>query len=255
MTILNAADKLQLGSSMVSSVYSGLTKVWPSWTPLSISGLTVWIDATKLSPGPLGANWPDLSGQGHHGKIVGSPAPVTVANVLNTKPVVRFSANEGRVRGGPVLPDTYLGPYNLTVAYVSRTIGSTIGRVFTAAYPGTNFLVGYHTSAYECMYDNGWVNVGQGWPSRPTPWKLYGADCSHDGYNYVSRFFVNGVVSGSSTSGGGLGTLGWNISGYEPDGIQETCDCEVAELVLYNRRLSDLERQTVESYLHDKWGL
>jgi hypothetical protein len=42
-----------------------------------------------------------------------------------------------------------------------------------------------------------------------------------------------------------------NISGYA--NTEDTCDCEIAEVVLYNRKLSDSDRQTVEGYLRKKW--
>jgi hypothetical protein len=46
------------------------------------------------------------------------------------------------------------------------------------------------------------------------------------------------------------------ISGYTDDAAVATSqesDCEIAELVMYNRKLSDTERQTVENYLRTKW--
>jgi hypothetical protein len=69
--------------------------------PQSIAGLKVWLDASQLAlaDGAALASWPDLSGAGNHGAIVGTPGPAVRANAINGQRVVRFKANEGRVRG------------------------------------------------------------------------------------------------------------------------------------------------------------
>jgi hypothetical protein len=259
MTVLGEADKVYLGEQEVDVVYVGEQEGYRKYgfAPSDLSGLTVWLDASQLTgaDGSAVSPWPDLSGAGHHGLIFGSPPPTVRANALSGQRVVRFKVNEGRVRGGPIFGGG-LEPYNLTVVYVARMVGPYYhGRIFTAAYPGANYLVGFHTSGYESMYDNGWVNSGVPWPPTPTPWKIYGSDGSHDGTTYLTRFLIDGVVSGTASTGSGMGTLGWNISGYSETGVEETCDCEVAELVIYNRKLSEVERQQVEGYLRGKWGL
>ena len=228
---------------------------WPltGFDPASLPGLTVWLDASQLglADGAAVSPWPDLSGGGHHGAIVGMPAPVLRAGALNGLPVVRFKPNEGRVRGAHGFTGP-LGNFNCTLVYLARMVGPNVGRIFAGSYPTVNMLVGFHTSAYECMYDNAWVNAGKGWPAVPTPWKLYGCDMSHDGANYLARFLIDGVVSGTNTAGTGMAG-GWNLSGYSATGTEETCDGEVAELLLYDRKLPDTDRQAVEAYLRDKW--
>lgn len=246
MPVLNTADKLYLGSTAVDAMYLGSSKVWPSFTPATLSGLVVWLDAADL--GSIGSAWTDKSGTGHHGTIVGSPAPTIRTNALNGKSVVRFAANEGRVRG------TGTGvTYDHTLVYVTRLWGPNVGRSFTCQYPPSNFLVGFHSSAQDCMYDNGWLKNDVGYAGSPGPWKMYGCDGVLSPA-YAVRFFINGVVSGTGATGGGMGGT-YNLSGYDAAGAQETMDCEVAELVIYNRRLTDTDRQKVESYLRTKWGL
>lgn len=225
------------------------------WDPKKIVGLTVWLDASQLALADGGAvtSWPDLSGLDHHGNVVASPPPLLRHDALNGKPVVRFKPNEGRIRGGTGFTGP-LGNYNFTLLYVARMVGPTVGRIFAGTYPGVNFLVGYHTSAYESCYDNAWVNSGVGWPALPTPWRMWGYAASHDGTNYLGTFYKNGVASGSVAGGVGLGA-GWNLSGYSGTGPEETCDGEVAELVIYNRKLADDERVRIEEYLREKWNL
>jgi hypothetical protein len=79
---------------------------------------------------------------------------------------------------------------------------------------------------------------------------MYGADAQA---GLGCQFFKNGTAIGGRTSGTLGLTNGWALSGYDSVGLQETMDMEVAELVLYKRRLSGTERQTVEAYLNAKW--
>lgn len=223
------------------------------WDPKKIVGLTVWLDASQLALADGGAvtSWPDLSGLDHHGNVVASPPPLLRHDVLNGKPVVRFKANEGRIRGDGMItdPDTS----DVTVIYVGRMWGPNVGRIFTNTYPPHNFLVGTHTSGVDSMYDNGWVAGSGGWPGgTPTPWKLYGATCTMT--PRMSTFYVDGAVRGSLPLSTGHDSR-WNLSGYDATGTPETCDCEVAELVTWNRKLADDERVRTEEYLREKWGL
>ena len=257
MTTVIPGQRIYAGATEAGALLKEDELVWPSagFDPVALGGLMVWLDASQLglADGAAVSPWPDLSGTSHHGTIVGTPAPKVRTNTLNGLPVVRFTINEGRVRGNNGLVSG-LPTFNFTLVYVARMVGPSIGRIFAGSYPSVNFLVGYHTSAYDSMYDNAWVNTGVPWPALPTPWKMHGADASHDGTNYLSRFLINGVVSGTITAGTGL-AQGYNLSGYDITGTPETCDCEVAELVIYNHKLTDPERVEVEEYLRAKWGL
>jgi len=249
MVLLNTADSVYLGSQKVDAVYLGAQEVWSSrFNPSRLSGLVAWLDAKTYTPG----SWPNM-GSGPAITLPGGTAPTVSANRLNGLPVVRFKTNEGVVRSTWPYP-----VHDFTVVYLVRWIGPNVGRAFGAQYPPSNFLVGFHTSKPDAMYDNGtWMegppvgwNVWASYP--PAPWRMYEADCTT---GVSSRFFIDGTLIGSAAvvNGGGL-TSGWAISGYG-DTTSETMDIEVAELVLYNRKLSDVERRQVEDYLALKWGL
>lgn len=254
MPVLNTANKLYVGGVAVDKVYQGTNLVWSSFSPKSLAGLITWLDASQIPGNVITTQWSDLSGGNHHGNIVASPAPTVRTNALNGLPVVRFKLNEGRVRSGQTFNFSGLGAFNFTITYVVRMWGANVGRVYTSEYPaGGNFLVGMHTQGIDCMYAEGWISQGSGWVI-PSPWRLYTGTASHDGANYNISFFVDGVQKGQGGGGGGMGNY-YNLSGYDATLTQETCDCEVAELVIYNRRLSDAERQQVEAYLKKKWGL
>lgn len=199
--------------------------------------------------------WPDASGNGHDGVIVGAPVPVLSPAVLNGLPVVRFAAGQGRllVSGSGVTLD-------YTVLYVSRMIGPGVGRVLGAETGGDqNLVLGYYGSGYEAMFDQAWIGGvpdpegGSPYPPLPTDWRLYEGDRTNAPPS-SPRFFIDGVFIGSVSPGVSVGGFGdtLTLSGHQGG---QTCDCEVAEVLVFNRVLSDLERGQLESYLREKWGL
>jgi hypothetical protein len=255
MALLNDMDKIYAGGQLQDAVYLGADKIWPSgFDPDSLTGLVSWLDASQLGLANNAAvsPWPNLA-TGPQPTMVGTPAPVFKTNVLNGLPVVRFTYLEGRLRCAWTDP-----VHDWTVVYLVRWIGPNYGRAFTVQYPPSNLLVGMHTAQADTMYDNGtWVGTPISWTawasSPPGPWRMYEADCAN---GVSSRFFQNGTLMGTAagTNLGGI-TGGWAISGYDATGSGESIDAEVAELLIYNRKLPDAERIQVEDYLQTKWGL
>lgn len=247
MTVLNHADSLFVGTARADAVYAGDTKVWPAWSPKALPGLVSWLDAADYTPGA----WPNR-GSGAAVRIVGTPAMTVAATPLNGKPVVRFTTSEGRVRADWPYPVD-----DFTLIYLTRWVGPGMGRDWTVCYPPSNLLVGMHTTSFDAMYVNGgWVYGPRGggyWPTPPSPWRMYGADSDSTGGGI--GFFIDGVLMGArGTPGPGMGlSNGWGLSGYDQDLSQETMDIEVAELLLWNRRLTDPERKQAEDYLTTKW--
>ena len=214
--------------------------------PTDISGCVLWFDASQLglADGAPVSPWPNLATPAMPGTMVGSPAPVIRTNALNGLPVVRFTHDLGRMR----MSSTGIG-LDWTIAYVARQWGTVPGRIVTGIYTPANILVGWWTSQQDVAYDEGFMtpNTQTAWT---TDWKLYSADGITSGP--LTRFFGNGVLLGTaSTSQGWKGTFG--ISGYDATGVQETCDCEVAEIAFYNRRLFGGERTGIDNYLRQKW--
>jgi hypothetical protein len=225
--------------------------VWPpeaaapsGFSPDDLSGLAVWFDAADYTPG----TWPNR-GSGAQPVFKGSPNPVISANTQNGLPLVRFTVSEGRLR----IPSGTGVTYEWTLVYVARMVGPTYGRIVNGIYPPNNILVGWWNGNQDVMYDAGFAN--NSYVAWTTDWKMYSADGTvnyQESGGQGSRLFSDGTLLGTLGSGQGWGgTL--SISGYDAEVTSETCDCEIAEVVQYNRKLSDAERQQVEAYLHDKW--
>ena len=149
-----------------------------------------------------------------------------------------------------------------TLVYLSRIYGYAGQRVVNANYPPSNLLFGYWYGQRDVAYSTpGFFTPNTQQPHSPPawPWYLYSADGDSAGpgttFWYTPRFFKNGVLMGEG-SGSNDGWMGYfNISGYQDPGTAETSECEVAEVLLYNHKLADADRQMVEQYLRNKWGV
>jgi hypothetical protein len=249
MTAINYADRLFYNNRLVNAIYAGSTKVWPTWKPTDIAGCAIWID---ISQSPNISNGGDVTflynrGSGPAPVMWGNPPnPTFRTNALNTTmPVMRITAGQGRFRFTGTGVDK-----NWTLLYVGRKWRTTPGRVITAASTAANLLVGYHGFEGDVAYVEGWITSPSS-PPATTQWKLYSADSASGA---VARLFSNGALLASGTA---TPSLGWggtlNISGYTDDAAAQEADCEIAEVVMYNRKLSDAERQQVEKYLREKW--
>ena len=187
------------------------------------------------------------------GLIDGTPAPVVKADGLFGHPVVRFKNFEGRVR---IFSANPTGVHlDWTLLYVGRMTGPQPGRLVNSIYPGGgNLLVGWWNGFQDVCYDQGFMapNTQVGWT---TDWKMYSAD----GNSTIPRTrFFGGAGPTLGLLGSGSTGLGWGncfaVSGYGPAGDNsESCDCELAEAMLYNRQLGGLERQSLETYLYGRW--
>lgn len=230
-----------------------------SFSPSSITGLGIWLDASQLAladNAPVNP-WSNLAPSGPATTIDGAIAPPTISTTkLNGQRVVRFRQGEGRLR----TPSSGIN-YAFTVAYVARIVGPGVDRVMSSAYPPANVLFGwwggYEDVAYTTSGGFFVPDVKKPWTNT---WRMYSANADNPP-NYYLRLYRDGVLLGTDGgTGGSAGTSDgfgdhFSLSGYtgDPADSGETSDCEIAEVVVYNRKLSDVERQQVEGYLFDKW--
>jgi hypothetical protein len=238
----------QLPSGTVIDDLGGGQVRAPGFYPDNIPGLGLWLDATQagITDGADVPLWGNIVNGGAPGFVVGSPNPTFRASQLNGRAVVRFLAGQGRVR---VTGAGLSTPF--TLAYVAHvtSAGANAGRIGAGISP-QNILFGWWSNTIDVLYDGGWAAGDPPTANATTAWKLYSFDKT--GANPV-RMFTNGVF----LKNGGAGTQdlsnGFALSGYDPAAANETSDCEVAEALIYNRQLSDAERQQVEGYLRGRW--
>jgi len=218
------------------------TCVMPNAQSLA-SNLKLWVDADKASSITKdGSNkvsqWNDLSGnsnnfvQGDYNR-----QPTYVASVLNSKPVVRISYSQ-------TMNINTNFPSPTTVIYVSRLTGGSNNRMLSGI--NNNWLLGYWAGSKDMAHFDSWISPGGGIPSD-TNWHLYTAVIPGPGQN--TKIYGNGQMLYSNQNGV-TGPNGLTLSGE----YGEYSDGEIAEVIVYNKALSDTERADVEKYLASKYG-
>jgi hypothetical protein len=224
-------------------------------SPIPMTGLEGWWKADAITglvdADPIGT-WMDVSGNGRSAtQGTASQKPTYRTSVVNGKPVVRFDGVDD-VLSHLAMPD-FGDAY--TVLVVSRTAaGSTGGYVFDLA-TGVQ-LAGFGLTTLDNQ------EIWRGTDSVGLQQAQYVADLRgafhcRAGINAGTQlaYFVDGVSRATAAY------TAPNPSTLDRIAIGQTTQAgssfngDIAELIIYNRALSDAEREQVEDYLMAKFGL
>ena len=263
MTVINLADEIKLGSVDVDAVYAGAEKVWPvgGFDPLSIAGLQVWLDASvrpedeSAYVNPGGGNWANLGS----GPAAFSTDPFPWPQVLGTQnglKIVRFSRTGAGLRLAPDISRPTGVTTTWTLLFVTRWSTATPGQYLICTPVG--HMLGYYSPAQDVVYGGSGVGFFTpapspfgGGPAAPADdtWRLY----SIDGASGAGRLFKNGALFSSGAVASLANSL--YVNGNVPSNANNSATFDFAELLLYDTKLADADRVTVEDYLRTKWGL
>lgn len=210
---------------------------------LPSSGMVTWLLAGGGIVRDNNSNvfqWRDASGQNNHFyNFDFNQRPSLVSNAINGWPVVRFTTNHFLRATNDLTGSDY------SIFYISKTNGAS-QRVLSSA--NSNMLLGYWSGRQDQYHIGGWVS-NPGTTAVVGQVHMYAATRNAGG----STFYDFGNVI--ATGGPGTELLrilqlnGWN------NGLSETSNCDIAEVIVYNRILSTAERQIVEGYLARKYNV
>jgi len=226
-----------------------------SITPLTIPGLALWLDASDpAGTGVVPANgttistWVDKSGNNRNGTSTGSPT-------LSSGQIV-FSGSQWF--SGSITNTTA----NLTAFVVAKTTTSpaTIySRILSASIGGNNDFD--NTPSMDVMVYLDTANTLGSFRNyvtlstvTTTPNQTFLAVTRTNAT--TNTFYLNGIASSTVTlSGGAVGSFGYTTYwvGSGPAGANLTGT--VSEALYYHADLTDTQRQTIERYLLNKWGI
>ena len=201
----------------------------------------------EASDGDLVSTWTDQSGEENDlTTSSSSDDPVYSDNVLNGNPVLDWSGSESM--------SADMDPLDLPVdvfVVAKSEAGSTT--VIHDGYLGTEtgditFLEDDGDGVEDWrMYADTSFNIDA--PGNPDDWNLLNS--VYDGGN--SEWYVNGGLINQGDSGED-GTVNPFTLGSDRDEGRNV-EGGIAEVMFYDRKLGSDEREDVEEYLQDKWGL
>ncbi|MGA8593153.1 MAG: LamG-like jellyroll fold domain-containing protein [Bryobacteraceae bacterium] len=242
-------------------VQSGSAPDGSSQVPLN--GLTAWYRADKtgasLPPsasGPVNVSaWPDQSGSGNNASVPASGSgPVSTLDGGNCTPVLSFNGSQSLNFNLPVDGWTGMTVILASQAYADGT-GSSNAALFWSQNEGwgETFVSPFQTSV--------WYRFGTGHPghqpnySRPAN---IGGDFSITTTVHTTTLdslYVNGTLA-QQEGAESAQILGSAITGSIGSGHGNTFFTgNIGEILIYNRALSDTERENVEHYLIGKYGV
>jgi hypothetical protein len=227
-----------------------------AFSPTQIAGLKLWLkaDSMSLADGTAISTWSDQSGNGNDAtQATGANQPLFKTNVLNEKPVVRFDGSND---------------------YMAFATGPDTSSCFVV---GTINVAASSLPAYACFIIYGDVNNGGQIRGRvnSTHWGAFITTVADldSGEDLVSRTFSVLELTTVASNGGvflyrngtqkatdathncyGAGTNQINWIGGET-GQTRYISADMAEVLIYDSALSTSDRQTVETYLKNKYGL
>ena len=212
--------------------------------PASIGGLRLWLEAdVGVTVNSNGFTWADQSGNSYNAtQGTGANQPAWVASQLNGRPVVHFSGSQSltllNVLSGAAQGEIFAVVRSSAAPNTTNCLWAW-GGASGSVYPYSNGTV------YDDFGTNTWVSLGKP-PVDLTQYQLYNISSSSS--EWTQRF--NGLASydrlGNTVSfrtNPSLGTGNGNFTG------------DIAEIIVYNAVLTPAQRDTIGTYLGNKYNL
>jgi hypothetical protein len=209
-------------------------------TPETISSLQLWLDAADSSTIAQTSNsvsqWNDKSGNGYHASAAPGQEPTTGSSSINGKNVLAWGTSKAMSRTTPTnanWQDVYI---------VAQWNGGSSFSNHNGLFGGTasKGLLGNSDSPGTSVNANGWFDN----------FYLNGSASSTSGViNTMSSAFIASISKDSAVS-----ATGYKV-GFDREYSGRGWDGLIAEVLAFNSKLSDADRQKIEGYLANKWGI
>ena len=176
--------------------------------------------------------------------------PATKPAASTGKPAINFDGNDSfwtAQKFNAILNKGY------TIFTIARYTGGDNERVFTTR-DGRNWLFGYHGNTVRRWYSDGWIHNQGG---ADTSWHMHIGDMGASGVgDPEANFWLDGQqlrVKGKGSHNNNTYPTDFQIGGYR--GNNEYSKCEVSEVLIYKKVLSNDEREIVQGYLAHKYKM
>ena len=215
------------------------------------TNLQLWLKAeagvTKDGANNVSA-WADQSGNAHHAdQSTPASKPLWVDNVLNGKPVIRFDGNSDLMTTDITGP----GGTEFTFFVVAKSNGQRI----LSFNDNTGYVLYSYANPNNLIISNdggsgGGINSGT---NNPVNFQFACARYKANTINGLQTFVNGALVAQRSSANIVLPVAPLQLGSYPGGGTGELINGDVAEIIIYNRSLTDIEKEQVENYLSQKY--
>lgn len=208
---------------------------------LPVKGAMAHYMANQFTSGTNPTQWTDQTGNGYHATMSG----MTVVNnaSINSNLVLK-----GTTASSIIFPifSNWTNTSNYTVFVIQRYAGTSSLRILTDN-TSNNWLAGHWSGNVGVSYHNAWMtDVPNGIITHGTnDWVMFTDqnELSRSNTIQVSKYAPNTTFGFSQLAINGIGWSG------------EKSDFEIAELIVYPKKLNNREIYLVENYLSNKYGI
>ena len=241
--------------------------------PNQISGLQLWLDATDsgylftdssctnpvaTSTDPVGC-WKDKSGNLYNAvQAVGGSRPLYITNALYGKPVVRFNGSSSYLNGVtiPGLNSTSMSIF-VVMSGASTALSDWSSPFNIGCYPSQFAFArwlsnGTFEVANTGMGSAGLYSAPGSFPNSGFPYTVFEYVKN---FNVASTIYANGAYLNSVASGAGFTNGNYSIGENNGGCYYSYYAGDIAEMIIYNSALSTADRQSVETYLNNKYHI
>jgi len=217
----------------------------------SLSGLSLWLKAdagVSLGGGNHVNTWVDQSPNGNNAIGPTSKKPVYVSNVLNGKPVIDFDTTQYFTSNNQNLNN------NSSIFVVVKPRGNRGTLISTSNYQGINFYLGGNPYNSLAIGVTNLVGIANDYANNGNDWMIASTIRSN---NLTSKIYKNGnQVAVGSYDSYYLNPTNQLIIGADADlNSYWNINAQMAEIIIYNRALTDEENLSVINYLNSKYNI
>lgn len=229
-----------------------------AFQPTDISGLFTWMDgadpATMTISGSNITQWRDKSGTGLIFSNQIATQAIYSSNLINGLPGVNLTNGSGFISSTSPVKSLNLSWAGVVV--VKSGIANW-GSIFTHGGRDLDFAVERNSisgGTTRIHFQTANDNVGCDITYVIDRVDLYLGTMTNGTSRFFERIGGGTDTSSSATNSLTMSTAGSNIRIGRSDG-GEAFNSHIGEIVYYNRVITDIERQYLESYLTDKWKI
>jgi hypothetical protein len=241
---IGSADVNGDGATTVADVFFLINFLFAGGPPppdVPSPSLSIWLRADAGATNPY-CCWVDQGAHRNWGIPVSGQTPLYVASALNGLPVMRFSGAAAMSLEAPPLSSQ-----QFTIVVVGKSAGTGL-REFVSDQDAANTApVFFGQNGSTLRFTDAFASAGA---FSPDTYSIFVAVSSATD----ARTYVNGVLAaakGSPLPARNLSAT-WHLGSQVSS---EFLDGDIAELLIYDRALSDAERQALEQDLKLKYGL